>query len=123
MRRSRSLHRTRLRRTGRLKTVATLASAILGSIASPAFADWHYGTVTGLSVAYDGSTVVVIVSGWTRTNCTCYSTWPTAACLDRSRTSFHEEYALLLSARRVGQPVGINIDEATCKVLAIDDSQ
>jgi hypothetical protein len=113
----------KLRRIGHAKTITILVSVFLGSMVSPAFADWHYGTVSGLSVAYDGSTVVVIVSGWSRTNCTCYSTWPTAACLDRTRTSFHEEYALLLSARRTGQPVGINIDETTCTVLAIDDSQ
>jgi hypothetical protein len=40
-------------------------------------------------------------------------------CLDRSRASFKEEVAMLLSARARGTGVHVNIDETTCFVTAI----
>lgn len=86
---------------------------------SSARADWHTGQVTGTGIGYDGQSVVFNLSGWTRTNCTCYATWPTYMCLDRSRTSFKDEYAWLLTARTVGKKIQVNIDEPTCKVIAV----
>lgn len=101
------------------RIAAALLSLLGAALATSAHADWHYGTVNELSIGYDGSTVTVKVTGLQRSNCTCYASWPDQACLDRTRASFLEEYALLLSARRTGQAVGINIDETTCKILAI----
>jgi len=99
--------------------VASFVVLTFAGLSTSAHADWHYGTVNELGIAYDGSTVTVKVTGLQRNNCTCYAPWPDQACLDRTRASFLEEYSLLLSARRVGQTVGINIDEASCKVVAI----
>jgi hypothetical protein len=87
--------------------------------AGPALADWHAGTITELGIGYDGATIVFAISGWSRTNCTCYSTWPTLACLDSSRQTFKQEYAWLLAARRSEANVSVNIDETTCKVVAV----
>ena len=91
---------------------------------SPAgWADWHAGVIDQLGIGYDGSTITFRLSGWTRTNCTCFPAWPNQMCLDRARTnSFKEEYAWLLRARTTGQQVQINIDEATCKVVALFES-
>ena len=101
-----------------LKVVRTLA--ILVALAAPAaHADWHGGTVTSFKVAYDGQTVTFNIAGYARTNCTCYAAWNTDLCLDRSRPSFREEVAMLLSARARGTGVHVNIDETTCFVTAI----
>jgi hypothetical protein len=86
-------------------------------------ADWHTGTVTSVNVGYDGMTISFGLSGWSRSNCTCYPSWSTYMCLDRSRNTFKEEYAWLLSARATQQLVSVNIDEATCKVQAISAPQ
>jgi hypothetical protein len=89
-------------------------------IAAPsAHADWHAGTVTTLGFGYDGTTVIFKISSLNKTGCTCYSPWPDSLCLDRNRTSFREEYALLLKNRATKQPVAVNIDETTCTLVAI----
>lgn len=56
-------------------TFVTMAS--LQMMMRPAFADWHAGTVNGIHIGYDGSTITFSLSGWVRSNCTCYSSWPT----------------------------------------------
>lgn len=88
----------------------------------PAFADWRAGKIVFIGFGYDGSTVTVDLSGWDRTDCSCYSPWPTYMCLDRTRTSFKEEYALLLKARMMDQAVNVNIDETTCTIIAMYES-
>ena len=83
------------------------------------YADWHAGKIDMIAIGYDGKTISVGLKGTTRTDCTCYSSWPTRYCLDRTRDSFEQEYALLLSAKAKDKSVNINIDETTCKVIAI----
>lgn len=91
----------------------------LGAAPAVSFADWHYGRVTLLAFGYDGTTVVFGIEGWNRNDCTCYPTWPTYMCLDRTRQSFKEEFAWLLKARTVGQVIAVNIEEQSCKVIAL----
>ncbi len=96
------------------------AVAVLAALCAPAaHADWHGGKVTSFKIAYDGQTVTFNIAGYSRTNCTCYAAWDTDLCLDRSRASFKEEVAMLLSARARGTSVQVNINETTCFVTAI----
>ena len=83
------------------------------------FADWHRGKITMVAIGYDGKTVSIGQEGFDRTNCTCYSSWPNRYCLDRSRESFKDEYALLLSAQARNKSVSIHIDESTCNITAL----
>ncbi len=87
--------------------------------ASPALADWHAGKITQLGFGYDGSTVAFLISGWSRSNCACYPVWPNQMCLDRNRASYKEEFAWLLRARAMDTEIQVNIDEATCRVVAM----
>lgn len=97
-----------------------LASALLLSLgALPAHADWHSGKIEFISIGYDGSTFTFRLSGLTRTNCTCYPTWNTNMCLNRSRLSFKEEVALIYSLKARDKEIAINIDEASCSVVAL----
>lgn len=82
-------------------------------------ADWHAGAVEQLAVGYDGATVSFKLADWVRTDCTCYSPWPGLMCLDKTREAHDFEKALLLAARARGSVIHANIDEATCKVIAI----
>ncbi|NOU49338.1 hypothetical protein HG263_02080 [Pseudoalteromonas sp. JBTF-M23] len=84
-----------------------------------ALADWHSGTIEMIAIGYDGKTISIAQKGATKTDCTCYSTWPNRYCLDRTRESFKDEYALLLSAKARNKSVAIHIDETTCKIKAI----
>ena len=96
--------------------------AVLGSllfVAGLARADWHTGVVNGIYSGYDGSALTFTINGWSPSNCTCYTLWPSHMCLIRSRTSFKDEYALLLLSKASGTPISINIDETTCFVSAI----
>jgi hypothetical protein len=76
-----------------------------------------------LHIGYDGSTIMFSLSGWSRTNCTCYSTWPTYMCLTRSATRLasKEEFALLLKARASDDVIAVNINETTCAVEAFSE--
>jgi len=104
-------------------TIRSLFAALaLLLCASSANADWHGGKLIRIQVAYDGSTVVFVAAGHIRSNCTCYSAWPDAMCLNRSRTSFKEEVALLYLARARGSNFYYNIDETTCQVVAMYES-
>jgi hypothetical protein len=85
-------------------------------------AGWHAGTVRSLGFSYDSQTVVFTISGLTKSTCTCYATWPTDMCVHRSRQDFKEIYAFLLKARATGQTVQVNINETTCDVLALYES-
>lgn len=96
-----------------------IAAASLLLWSTNASAAWYTGTVTTVAVGYDGTTVMLALSGWSRTDCTCYSTWPTYACLGRTRASFREEYAMLLAARARGSVLNMHIDEVTCNVIAL----
>ena len=94
--------------------------SVLSVVSAPiARADWHAGTVDQFAFGYDGTTITFTITGYVRTNCTCYSAWPQMACLDRSRTSFKEEFAWLLAARARGTTININVDETTCRVVAM----
>jgi hypothetical protein len=84
-----------------------------------ALADWHTGKVLGIHVGYDGSMTQFSLSGWTRTNCTCYSTWPNYVCLNRTRASFKEEVSILMLARALDEEVTVYIDETSCSVQAL----
>ena len=92
---------------------------------SPFFsqAGWHSGEINMIAIGYDGNTISIGQEDFSKSNCTCYPTWPNRACLDRSRASFNEEYALILSAKARNVPVSININEATCQVVAIYENQ
>jgi hypothetical protein len=102
-----------------MKLASMLAMVVLALTAMNARADWHGGRVTQINIGYDGSTVTFVVEGWTRSNCTCYSAWPSSMCLNRSRASFKEEAAMLFSARARGTELYAHIDEASCQVVAL----
>jgi len=102
----------------RMKLMAGFV-ACLGLISQSALAAWHQGKVTTIGFGYDGTTVVFAISDWTKSNCTCYAPSVGNMCLNRARTSFKEEYAMLLAARNDGHEVFVNIDETTCTVEAM----
>lgn len=93
-----------------------VASTLAGSTAVQA--DWHFGTVASIGIAYDAATVTLQLAGWSRSNCTCYGPWNTHMCLDSTRATFKLEYAAILGANLTGQEIGVNIDETTCRVVA-----
>jgi len=99
--------------------VKSIFSIILLCMSSTSFADWHVGKIDMIAIGYDGKTISIGQAGATKTDCTCYSVWPNRFCLDRTRESFQQEYAMLLAAKAKDKPVGINIDEQTCFVIAI----
>ncbi|KAF7788066.1 hypothetical protein PRUB_a2627 [Pseudoalteromonas rubra] len=84
-----------------------------------AYADWHSGKVEMIAIGYDGKTISIGLEGSTKTECTCYPTWPNRFCLNRNRVSFNEEFSLLLSAKAQGKSVSLQIDETTCMVNAM----
>lgn len=84
-----------------------------------ALAGWHTGKLGMIAFSYDGKIISVGQEGFTKTDCTCYPTWPGRYCLDSSRETYDKEYAFLLSAKARNVSVGINIDETTCKIVAI----
>lgn len=96
-----------------------LAGVILMFISGATLADWHRGKIEMIAVGYDGKTISVGQVGFSRGDCTCYKVWPNRYCLDRSRESFEQEYALLLAAKAKEKSVSINIDEQTCFVRAV----
>jgi hypothetical protein len=94
--------------------------ALTSSLAAPlAHADWHVGRIVSLNIGYDGSTITFTLAGHIRNNCTCFSTWPNSLCLNRSRLTFKEEVAFLYSARARDKEIAVNIDEASCSVVAL----
>ena len=93
---------------------------IVGLMASASsFAGWYSGKIEMIAVGYDGRTISIAQENSTRNDCTCYPTWPNRYCMDRSRESFSEEYALLLSAKARGASVALHIDETTCQIRAM----
>jgi hypothetical protein len=101
-----------------LRSVRQTAIATLAAITLPASADWYSGKVLDLGLYY-GTTVVFRLVGNVRTNCTCTAGWPNHLCLDRTRVTHKEELASLMLARAQDKAVQVNIDEATCTVLAM----
>lgn len=97
--------------------IAALLAAFLG--APLAHADWHTGKLGNISIAYDGATFTFTIIGYTRTNCTCYATWSTNMCLNRSRLTYKEEVAMIYSLKARDKAIAINIDEASCSVVAM----
>ena len=98
----------------------TVWIATLFLFVSPlAHADWHGGKVTFLSIAYDATTIAFTIAGYARSNCTCYPPWANSMCLNRARASFKEEVAMLYSVRARGGELYVNIDEASCSVIAM----
>ncbi|HEA17350.1 MAG TPA: hypothetical protein ENH88_13060 [Pseudoalteromonas prydzensis] len=84
-----------------------------------ALADWHHGKLGIIAFGYDGKTISIGQQGSTKTDCTCYPAWPNRYCLDNSRDTFDKEYAFLLSVKARDKSVSINIDEKTCKIVAM----
>lgn len=105
----------------RLLLLALVASLFIGLLAaSPrAHADWHYGKIVDIYFAYDGSNVTLAVENLTKTACTCYTPWPNRMCLDRSHLSYKEQLSAVYLAKAAGSRVVVNIDELTCKVIAL----
>lgn len=101
------------------KNMIGIVVAAMGLVSHAAYADWHGGRVTQINIGYEGSAITFIVDGWTRSNCTCYPTWSNMMCLNRARTSFKEEVAMLFSARARGTELFAHIDETTCSVVAM----
>ena len=99
--------------------IKSLLAAVALLSASAANADWHSGKLIRVQVAYDGSTITFVTTGYVRNNCTCYAAWPDSMCLNRSRASFKEETALLYLARVRNSTFVYNIDEASCQVVAM----
>lgn len=107
-----------------MKGIASLVAAAMIVAAPVAEAGWHEGRVTALKFAYDGTTVTFNISGYSRTNCTCYPSWSSDLCLDPSRTGTHKaELAFLMSARARGTTVHVNVDETTCFVVAMYETE
>jgi len=88
-------------------------------LSTSVFADWHKGAIEIVAVGYDGKTISIGQKNFTKIDCTCYPSWPNRYCLDRSRESFKEEYALILSAKARNKSLNININEESCKIIAI----
>ncbi len=108
-----------LAKKGVIRALRIALAIVLTCTASTTWAAWHHGKITQLGFGYDGSTVTFIISGWERSNCTCYSPWPNQMCLDRNRATFKEEFAWLLRARAMDVEVQAHIDEASCRVVAL----
>jgi hypothetical protein len=89
------------------------------TISGYTYSDWHTGKINHIGVGYNGSTVTIRVEGWTRNNCTCYTPWPDYMCLDETRATANFERSLILAARARGSKVKVNIEETSCKVIAI----
>lgn len=85
-----------------------------------AYATAYNGKIETLSIAYDG-TVVLVLGGWVSDDCTCFSGWPNYMCLDKARPSYRDEYAMLLSAKARDKEITMIIDEPSCKVVAIEE--
>lgn len=82
-------------------------------------ADWRTAKIKDIYFGYDGQTTSFTLIGSSKTNCTCYSTWPDRFCLNRARTSYKDEMATMLMAKSTGQNISVNVDENTCMVVAL----
>ena len=102
-----------------MKAMVKMFALFLVTMAPSAHAAWHGGRLYALNIAYDGSTVAFTIEGYVRSDCTCYPTWSNSLCLDRTRVSFREEMAMLLSAKARGANIYVNINETSCKVEAM----
>lgn len=87
----------------------------------PAHAAWHVGKVNALMYGYDGVSVSVGIEGYNPTGCTCYTGWTTRGCLDTSRANFKNELALVMAAQAKGTKIRVNVDEASCLILAVGE--
>jgi hypothetical protein len=101
----------------KLTTAVIMLALSLG--ASMARADWHVGKILSLNINYEGTFITFALAGHSRNNCTCYSAWPNTLCLNRTRATYKEEVAFLYSARARDKEIGVNIDEASCSVVAL----
>jgi hypothetical protein len=103
-----------------MKKLTTAVIALLLSLgASMAHADWHIGKILSLNINYEGTFITFALTGHSRNNCTCYSTWPNTMCLNRNRLTYKDEVAFLYSARARDKEIGVHIDEASCSVVAM----
>ncbi len=100
------------------KCVVFFLTLTLGSIAH---AGWRSGKVRIIASTYEGDTMAFTLVGVTP-SCSCPSYWANHMCLDGSRATYSQEYALLLSAKARDMTIHANIDEATCLVKAIYES-
>jgi len=85
-------------------------------------AGWHTGKVSYIGVGYDGATITLKIEGWSRSDCTCYSSWPSHMCLDNTRETKKFEEALILTTRAKQMPIKVHLDEATCKINSVVES-
>ena len=95
--------------------------ALLAIYSNTVMAGWYTGNVNYIGVGYDGATITIRVEGWSRSDCTCYSTWPSHMCLDNSRATSDFEKSLILSAKARQTPIKVHIEESTCKISAISE--
>jgi hypothetical protein len=102
------------------KLICFLSLVSLWLPAGLSHADWYGGTLTHVSFAYDGKTIVFHMNGFNRTNCTCYPTWGNYFCLDANRETYKYEFAAVLSAAMSGKSVSANIDPVSCMVKALE---
>lgn len=101
-----------------LKYVACFLMLVLGSIAH---ADWRSGKVRIIASTYAGNTMAFMLTG-VSLGCTCPSYWTDYICLDESRATYSQEYALLLSAKARDMKIYVNVNETTCLVTAMYES-
>lgn len=93
---------------------------ILANITA-ANADWREAKITSVAVGYDGKTIAFQIAGWIRNDCTCYPTWSSSMCLDPARESYQFEKSMVLMARARDMAIHVNIDEASCQVIALEE--
>ena len=98
-----------------------LALAFLIILSGTSNAAWHEGKVDYIGVGYNGSTITLILEGWSRSDCTCYSSWPNQMCLDSNRATSTFEQSLILSAKARHSTIKVYIDENTCSIQAVSE--
>lgn len=98
-----------------------VVSFLILILASVAHADWRSGKVRVIASTYAGNTMVFMLTGVTP-SCTCPSYWTNYICLDETRATYSQEYAMLLSAKARDMTIHVNINETTCMVTAMYES-
>ena len=95
-----------------------LLAGVFAFASAAASAGWHPGKVGNIGFAYEGSEAVFTLVD-VSLGCACPTYWQGYICLDPDRPTYKEEYALLLSAKARKVSLNVNVDETSCKVVAI----
>ncbi len=98
-----------------------LVIALLILLSTTSNAAWHEGKINYIGIGYNGSTITLILEGWSRSDCTCYSSWPSHMCLTNNRDTSAFEQSLILSAKARQSPIKVYINENTCSIEAISE--